>query len=106
MTTPLRGALNDVERLFGRRDALVGMIHLHPLPGSPRYDPAQGMPFTLKVALEESELLARAGFDGLIVENAWDIPFLPPELGRGRDRGGHGGGGQGDQGRGGHPGGR
>ena len=79
MTTPLRGALNDVERLFGRRDALVGMIHLHPLPGSPRYDPAQGMPFTLKVALEELELLARAGFDGLIVENAWDIPFLPPD---------------------------
>jgi membrane complex biogenesis BtpA family protein len=80
MNTPLHGAVNEVERLFGRRDALVGMIHLHPLPGSPRYDPAQGMRFTLKVALEESELLTRAGFDGLIVENAWDIPFLPPDL--------------------------
>ena len=79
MTLPLRRAANEVERLFGRRDALVGMIHLHPLPGSPRYDPAEGMSHTLKVALEESELLTRAGFDGLIVENAWDIPFLPPD---------------------------
>lgn len=79
MTSHPSGAPNEVERLFGRRDALVGMIHLHPLPGSPHYDPAQGMGLTLTAALEEAELLIRAGFDGLIIENAWDIPFLPPD---------------------------
>jgi len=71
---------NDVERLFGRRGALLGMLHLRPLPGAPRYEPAGGMDLAVDQALREARLLQEAGFDGLIIENGWDTPFVPPEL--------------------------
>jgi membrane complex biogenesis BtpA family protein len=76
-TAPPKG--NEIERLFGRRHALVGMIHLLPLPGSPRFDSSRGMGLVLDQALEEVRILEAGGFDGVIVENGWDVPFLPPD---------------------------
>lgn len=70
---------NEVERVFGRRGALIGMLHLRPLPGAPRYRAEEGVEATLDQALREARLLVAAGFDGLMVENGWDIPFVPPE---------------------------
>ncbi len=69
---------NDIERIFGRRRVLVGMIHLPPLPGAPRYDPSLGMSSVIDRAVREARQLEAAGFDGLIVENGGDVPFLPP----------------------------
>ena len=79
---PLRDLLpkgNDVERLFGRRHVLIGMLHLLPLPGAPRYDPRRGVQAAATRALAEARQLLDAGFDGVIVENAWDIPFVKPD---------------------------
>lgn len=70
---------NDVERLFGRRGVLVGMVHLLPLPGAPRFRSEDGMARALDQALAEARLLEDAGFDGLMIENGWDTPFLPPD---------------------------
>jgi membrane complex biogenesis BtpA family protein len=70
---------NDVERLCGRRDALIGMVHLRPLPGAPRYRPEEGCEVVYNEALAEARILEAAGFDGVIVENGGDIPFLPPD---------------------------
>lgn len=69
---------DDVIRLFGRRGALVGMLHLRPLPGAPRYRAEDGMSAVLEQALSEARMLEDAGFDGVIVENGWDIPFVKP----------------------------
>lgn len=69
---------NEILRLFGRQGVLVGMIHLLPLPGAPRYPARAGMDAVLEQALAEARLLVDAGFDGVIVENGWDIPFLKP----------------------------
>ena len=69
---------DDVIRLFGRRGALVGMLHLRPLPGAPRYRAEDGMTAVLEQALSEARMLEDAGFDGVIVENGWDIPFVKP----------------------------
>ncbi|MGH3656467.1 MAG: BtpA/SgcQ family protein [Micromonosporaceae bacterium] len=69
---------DDVARLFGRRGVLIGMLHLLPLPGAPRYRPEDGMAAVLEQAESEARMLRDAGFDGLIVENGWDIPFLKP----------------------------
>jgi len=71
--------INDINRLFKRDKVLIGMIHLLPLPGSPRYSRTQGMSAVIKQALKEAEQLITAGFDGFIVENAWDIPFVKQE---------------------------
>lgn len=70
---------DDILRLFGRRGALVGMLHLRPLPGAPRYRAEDGMTAVLEQALSEARMLEDGGFDGIIVENGWDIPFVKPE---------------------------
>lgn len=70
---------DDLQRLFGRRYPLIGMLHLLPIPGSPHYDPAIGVRGIVERARREASQLVAAGFDGLIVENGWDIPFLKPE---------------------------
>lgn len=60
---------------------LVGMIHLEPLPGAPRYDGS--MDSVLERALSDAALLVDAGFPALMVENFGDDPFfagsVPPE---------------------------
>ena len=70
---------NEIKRLFGRRGALIGMLHLLPLPGAPRYVPADGMAAVVDQALAEARTLEECGFDGVIIENGWDIPFVKPE---------------------------
>ena len=70
---------DEIRRLFGRRSALVGMLHLPPLPGAPRFVPSDGMAAALRQALAEARLLEACGFDGLIIENGWDIPFVKPD---------------------------
>jgi len=54
------------------------MIHLAALPGSPA--PAV-FETTKKRALNDCRVLVEAGFDGLLVENFGDIPFIPERVG-------------------------
>lgn len=60
---------------------LVGMVHLLPLPGSPRY--GGSIEEVIEVAIEDARVLVDAGFPALIVENFGDAPFyaesVPPE---------------------------
>jgi len=63
--------------LFGRRRAVIGVIHLLPLPGSPDYA-GEPMDMIFGRAVQDGRAYASAGFDGLIVENHGDIPFLKP----------------------------
>ncbi|MCI0753503.1 BtpA/SgcQ family protein [Teichococcus vastitatis] len=67
-----------IETLFGRRKAVIGVIHSLPLPGSPGYE---GQPMTeiVDFAVAEAERYHAGGVDGLIVENHGDIPFSKPE---------------------------
>lgn len=57
-----------------RSKAVFGMIHLGPLPGSPRY--GGSMSAVLDRALKDGEALLAAGVDALIVENFNDDPFF------------------------------
>jgi len=54
--------------------ALIGVIHLAPLPGSPRHTLPPGE--ILGRAVADAKALERAGFDACIVENFGDAPFL------------------------------
>lgn len=60
--------------LMGDRIALIGMIHLEALPGTPRS--AMSFQEIRQKALAEASLLIDAGFDALIVENMGDTPYL------------------------------
>ncbi len=53
---------------------LIGMIHLPPLPGSPRG--RLSLDEVVDFALGEASLLEGAGMDGVIVENVGDAPFF------------------------------
>jgi len=51
------------------------MIHLRPLPGSPRY--GGQIDSVLEAAVADLEVLAQGGADGAIIENFGDAPFFP-----------------------------
>ncbi len=53
---------------------LVGMLHLPPLPGSPRS--RASLEAIEKELRAEASILAEAGFDAAIVENYGDVPFF------------------------------
>ena len=60
---------------------LVGMIHLLPLPGAPRF--GGSMDEVISTAAADARDLADAGFPALMIENFGDTPFfaddVPPE---------------------------
>jgi membrane complex biogenesis BtpA family protein len=60
---------------------LIGVIHLRPLPGSPRWE-GNG-DFLLRAALRDAQAFERGGATALVIENFGDVPFtkgsVPPE---------------------------
>ena len=62
-------------RLFSRRPFLIGVVHLRPLPGSPRH--RDSVERILARALADARALASGGVDAVIVENFGDAPFFP-----------------------------
>lgn len=63
-----------LERLFGTPRVLIGVVHLLPIPGSPHY---RGAPMSevLARAVADARAYVDGGLHGVIVENAWDVPF-------------------------------
>jgi membrane complex biogenesis BtpA family protein len=66
------------QELFGAERVLIGMVHLRPLPGAPRYD--GDFEAVIAQAVEEAAVLAGAGFHGVLVENFQDVPFYPERV--------------------------
>jgi membrane complex biogenesis BtpA family protein len=69
---------NALERLFRVRKPIIGVIHLPALPGAPRYD-GQPMREIYAAAEADAKTLSEGGVDGIILENASDMPFSRPE---------------------------
>lgn len=65
--------------LFGGDCAVIGMIHVDPLPGTPgdRGD----WPLALRRAAGEARLYREAGVQALLVENMHDLPYLKGAVG-------------------------
>jgi len=63
------------------RPFVIGVIHLGPLPGAPRF--GGDMAAVLAAAARDAEAYLAGGVHGLIVENFGDVPFyagsVPPE---------------------------
>ena len=57
---------------------LIGMVHLAPLPGSPRF--AGDLDRVIAEAVTDATRLADAGFDALLVENFGDAPFFADDV--------------------------
>ncbi len=59
---------------FDGRRAIVGMIHVGALPGTPRQ--AVALDQIIEQAVAEARLYTDAGLDGLLIENMHDVPYL------------------------------
>jgi membrane complex biogenesis BtpA family protein len=70
--------MKKFKELFNTEKPIIGMVHLLPLPGSPRYETG-GMKRVFVQAEEEALMLEEAGVDGLQIENIWDFPYHKPE---------------------------
>ena len=69
--------MNVAER-FGSESPLIGMVHLPPLPGAPRFS---GDRKRLRGrALADAFGLVESGFDALLVENFGDAPYYPDDV--------------------------
>jgi hypothetical protein len=66
---------NVVERIFNTSMAVIGMIHLMPLPGSPRF--GGSLNEVVRAALADAKALEDGGIDGILIENYGDYPYLP-----------------------------
>ena len=64
--------------LFPVKKPIIGVIHLPPLPGAPRYVGAP-MREIYAAAAADARTLAAGGIDGIMIENASDMPFSRPE---------------------------
>jgi membrane complex biogenesis BtpA family protein len=57
---------------------ILGVVHLPPLPGSPRYQ-GESLESLYDAGAADARVLSDNGIDGIIVENAFDLPFARPE---------------------------
>ena len=67
-------AHGTVLRLFGAPRALIGVVHVGALPGSPRA--AFPLPRLAEEAVADARRYHEAGFGGLMIENMHDRPYL------------------------------
>lgn len=63
----------DVRSFFARPKPLIGMVHLLPLPGAPRW--RGSMQEVLDRAVSDADRIAAGGLDGIMIENYGDLPF-------------------------------
>jgi membrane complex biogenesis BtpA family protein len=63
----------SLDAILGAPGAVIGMVHLLALPGTPRWNGS--MAPVVRAALDDARALALGGADALIVENYGDVPF-------------------------------
>lgn len=63
----------DLKQIFKTANPIIGVVHLLPLPTSPRW--GGSLKAVIDRAEQEAVALASGGVDGIIVENFFDAPF-------------------------------
>lgn len=64
-----------LKRLFGCYKPIIGVVHLLPLPGAPKFK--NNFDEVITRAKQDAIALENGGVNGIIVENYGDIPFKP-----------------------------
>ena len=68
----------DLYQVFKTRTPIIGVVHLLPLPTSPRW--GGNLKTVIDRAEQEATALASGGVDGIIVENFFDAPFTKKQV--------------------------
>ncbi len=69
---------NALLEIFGVTKPIAGMIHMRPLPGAPRFVGGD-LSDVIEWAIADATAWQEGGADGLVFENAWDLPFAKPD---------------------------
>src|SRR5438477_7505976 len=64
---------HTIASIFGSPRALIGMVHVGALPGTPAQ--AHGIASVVETAVAEARMLNDAGFQGVMIENMHDRPY-------------------------------
>ena len=67
------------KKLFGINKAVVGMIHVDALPGTPKYK--GDVDNIINSAVKEAIVYKNSGIDAIAIENMHDIPYLKRNVG-------------------------
>ncbi len=62
--------------LFGTHKPIIGMLHLHALPGDPHYDAAGGMDAVIEHARADLAAMQDGGIDAIMFSNEASLPYL------------------------------
>ncbi len=68
----------DLISIFNTTNPVIGVVHLLPLPTSPRW--GGSLTAVIERAEQEATALAAGGVDGIIVENFFDAPFTKEKV--------------------------
>ena len=68
-----------IQSMFGVRRALIGVVHLQALPGTPASK--LSIADIASLAIDEARAYKDAGFDGVMIENTHDRPYLKAGVG-------------------------
>jgi uncharacterized protein len=72
------GSRDRLQSLLRSRKPIIGMVHLGPLPGSPRW--SGSLEAVYQSARRDAEILITEGLRGVLVENYGDAPFYPDQV--------------------------
>lgn len=79
MSNPVGPQRGDTLRvLFGCDNPVIGVVHLLPLPGAPRYD-GEAVEAIYQRGHDDARAYLAGGCDAVIIENHGDIPFSKPD---------------------------
>ncbi|MEN9226963.1 MAG: BtpA/SgcQ family protein [Thermostichus sp. HHBFW_bins_43] len=70
--------VNLLQHLFKTAHPVIGVVHLLPLPTSPRW--GGDLEWVIAQAEQAATALAAGGVDGIIVENFYDAPFAKDQV--------------------------
>lgn len=68
----------DLKQIFKTPNPIIGVVHLQPLPTSPRW--GGNLKAIIGRAEQEATALASGGVNGIIVENFFDAPFAKDQV--------------------------
>jgi hypothetical protein len=69
----------DFRKILNKDKALIGMVHVHALPGTAKSEKSPSQ--IIEIAVDEATKLVALGFDSVLIENMHDTPYLLREVG-------------------------
>ncbi|AEB06825.1 photosystem I assembly BtpA [Coriobacterium glomerans PW2] len=67
--------MSFLAKLFGTEKPVIGLLHLRPLPGDPRYYPDGSVSRVCEAAKRDLAALQDGGVDGILVTNEFSLPY-------------------------------